>query len=216
MSQTKHRCKEYTETSSSSEKALLVRACNGDDTAFETLVRLYYSAIFKFTYRCLRDREQAYDVSQHVFLQLYRYLPELSTNLSTMRTQSPLKAWLFRVAWNRCTDERRQKRPLLFCELETSTVEDEDTISPVSVILDPYPLPEEIAEQHDLQRALRQAIQNLPPKLRDVVFLRYTRELTFGEIGSILKMPENTVKTYFRRARPLLGAALTTYARARQ
>src|SRR5581483_10221570 len=183
MSQTKQRSKEWkegTDRSSLTEKALLVRAGNGDETAFEMLVSMHYSTIFNYTYRCLRDREQAEDVSQHVFLQLYRYLPELAGGLSTRSTLPPLKAWLFRVAWNRCMDERRKSQPLLFCQLETRFQEDEESISPVDVIADPDPLPEETAELHDVEHALRQAIENLPTKLRDVVFLRYSKDLTFG------------------------------------
>jgi RNA polymerase sigma factor (sigma-70 family) len=67
-----------------------------------------------------------------------------------------------------------------------------------------------VAEYHDLQKSLQQAIQSLPPKFRSVVQLRYTKELSFGEIGRLLNMPENTAKTYFQRARPLLRAALVS------
>jgi RNA polymerase sigma-70 factor, ECF subfamily len=52
------------------------------------------------------------------------------------------------------------------------------------------------------------AIKSLPPKFRSVVFLRYSRQLTFPEIGRTLGMPEATAKTYFSRAKPLLQAAL--------
>ena len=73
---------------------------------------------------------------------------------------------------------------------------------------DTRPLPEEIAERHDLQRSLRSAIDALPPKFRSVVLLRYIGQLSFSEIGKTLNMPEATAKTYFQRARPLLRNAL--------
>jgi RNA polymerase sigma factor (sigma-70 family) len=75
---------------------------------------------------------------------------------------------------------------------------------------DPCPLPEEIAEHHDVQDRLLSAIKCLPPKFRSVVFLRYTRQLTFPEIGKALGMPEATAKTYFSRAKPLLRASLAS------
>ncbi len=78
----------------------------------------------------------------------------------------------------------------------------------INGIPDRGPQPDEEAERHDLQCTLYQAIQTLPPKFRAVVFLRYTRELSFVEIGRILDMPENTAKTYFQRARPLLRTVL--------
>lgn len=77
-----------------------------------------------------------------------------------------------------------------------------------SDLLDGAPLPEEQAEQHDDQARLRSAIETLPPKYRAIVWLRYTEELSFSEIGCKLQMPPNTVKTYFHRARPQLCAVL--------
>ena len=106
-------------------------------------------------------------------------------------------------------DELRKQRPLLFSELEGYNEEEE--LSLINTIPDAYPLPEEIAEHHDLQSVLQQAIRALPPKFRSVVFLRYSRELSYVEIGRVLNMPENTVKTYFQRARPLLRAKLAVH-----
>ena len=73
---------------------------------------------------------------------------------------------------------------------------------------DGYPLPEEIAEQHDLQRIIRKAIELLPSRYRSVVYLRYTEDMTFEAIAQRLNIPESTAKTYFQRARPLLRATL--------
>ena len=69
-------------------------------------------------------------------------------------------------------------------------------------------------ERHDLQRALRAAIDSLPPKFRSVVLLRYAGQLSFSEIGKTLSMPEATAKTYFQRARPLLRTALASQWRS--
>jgi RNA polymerase sigma-70 factor (ECF subfamily) len=93
--------------------------------------------------------------------------------------------------------------------MEASTEEDE--LSPLAILPDTDPQPEEVAEQHDLQHALCQAIDGLPPKFRSVVLLRYAGQLSFSEIGKTLSMPEATAKTYFQRARPLLRAALSSY-----
>src|SRR5947209_19149216 len=138
-----------------------------------------------------------------VFLQLYISLPNL-------RTGEPLKAWLFQVARNRCLDELRKKRAIHFSDLEAST--DEDDVSPLAAMPDTGPLPEEVAERHDLQACLQNAIAALPPKFRAVVTLRYASQLSFSEIGQALSMPEATAKTYFQRAKPLLRTALAQQA----
>lgn len=190
------------------DRQLVGRVVAGDHSAFDILVCRYSTPLFSFIRRHLTDNELSRDVLQFVFLKLYMFIPKLHANWSTLHTNTPLKAWLFQVAWNRCMDERRRRQPLLFSELEP--IYDEDETSYPTTIPDNYPLPEEVAEYHDLQKELRQAIQSLPPKFRSVVELRYTEELSFGEIGRLLNMPENTAKTYFQRARPLLRAALVS------
>jgi RNA polymerase sigma-70 factor (ECF subfamily) len=182
-----------------SDGVLVQQTLAGDQHAFEMLVRRYNVPLFNFICHCLGDYDQACDVLQQVFLQLYISMP-------TLRTGEPLKAWLFQVARNRCLDELRRKRAIHFSELESAN--DEDDLSPLAIMPDTQPLPEEIAEHRDLQQALQRAIQGLPPKFRSVVLLRYAGQLSFSEIGKTLNMPEATAKTYFQRARPLLRAAL--------
>lgn len=173
----------------------------GDQLAFESLVKRYNGPLFNFICRFLGDYDQASDILQQVFLQLYISLPNL-------RTGEPLKAWLFQVARNRCLDELRKKRAIHFSDLESST--DEDDVSPLAAMPDTGPLPEEVAERHDLQACLQKAIEALPPKFRSVVLLRYASQLSFSEIGHVLNMPEATAKTYFQRAKPLLRTLLAT------
>ena len=88
----------------------------------------------------------------------------------------------------------------------------QEEASPEEHLADPSLLPEEEVERQELQAALRSAIDALPGKWRHIVWLRYTEELTFQEIGQRLQMPENTVRTYFQRARPLLRASLSACA----
>jgi len=190
-----------------SDGTLVKQTLAGDQSAFEVLVKRYNVPLFNFICHCLGDYDLACDVSQQVFLQLYISMP-------TLRTGDPLKAWLFQVARNRCLDELRRKRAIHFSELEAGN--DEDDLSPLAIMPDTRPLPEEIAERHDLQSALRNAIEGLPPKFRAVVLLRYTGQLSFSEIGKTLNMPEATAKTYFQRARPLLRTALASQWRPQQ
>ncbi|MDQ6661043.1 MAG: RNA polymerase sigma factor, partial [Chloroflexota bacterium] len=191
------------QSAEASDGILVGQILAGDARAFETLVRRYSALLFAYTYRYMRDDDQACDVLQHVWLHLYLSLP-------TLRTENPLKPWLLRVARNRCLDELRKRRRrcvMSFSELE-GEAEDEELL-PLASIPDFHPLPEEIAEHHDLQHTLRRAIQALPPKFRTVVLLRYADQLSFFEIGQVLKIPTATVKTYYYRACPLLKAQLT-------
>lgn len=189
-----------------SDALLVTQASEGDTSAFETLVRRYKTSLLTLIRRYIEDYDKACDVLQHVFIQLYFSLAQLQATMPTTRTPTPLKSWLFRVARNRCLDELRRKRSLFFSEMDI--IYDDENLSPLWLIPDPNPEPEEVAENHEMQRILLEAISELPPGFRNVVFLRYTRHMTFVEIGQELHIPKNTAKTYFQRARPLLKAAL--------
>ncbi len=152
-----------TQSQEMSDSLLALQSLDGNERAFEGLIKRYHPALFKFVFNMLRDYDQACDILQHVFLQLYVSLPTLHTN-------KPLKNWLFQVARNRCLDELRRKRLVRFSELDTSFTEDESEV--LAFVVDPSPLPEEIVEHHDLQERLLKAINCLPPKFRPVVFLR--------------------------------------------
>ena len=189
------------QSSELSDGLLALQCLHGNERAFEGLFKRYRPALFKFIFNMIHEYDLACDVLQHVFLQLYISLP-------TLETGKPLKSWLFQVARNRCLDELRRKRVVRFSELDTSNEEGESEM--LTFLPDPRPLPDEMAERHDVQDRLLSAIQCLPPKFRSVVFLRFAAQLTFPEIGKALGMPEATAKTYFSRAKPLLRASLVS------
>jgi RNA polymerase sigma factor (sigma-70 family) len=183
-----------------SDDMLVSQSLKNDERAFELLFQRYSSTIFKFIFRYFGDYDLTWDVMQQVFFQLYQSLPKLDT-------KRPLKNWLFQVARNRCLDELRRKHPIHLSELESE--EDEEEKPVLALISDPRPLPEEIVEQHEQQEQVMHAIEGLPPNFRSVVYLRYTAQLSFSEIGKRLGIPETTAKTHFHRARHLLQASLS-------
>lgn len=192
-----------------SDAVLAQMIIDGDQRAFELLVRRYHTPLFNFICRFLGDYDLACDVLQQVFLRFYISLPKLGTG-------EPFKSWLFQVARNCCVDElrRRHRYAIHFSQLEMENSDGEFSV--LNDIPDPGPLPEELMERHDLQLHLHQAIEALPPKFRSVVVLRYASQLSFSEIGRVLSMPEATAKTYFHRAKVLLRKILgaqtqTTY-----
>lgn len=181
------------------------QSLGGDGVAFERLTQRYSTPLFNFIYGMLGDYDLAWDVLQHVFLQLYTQLP-------TLHTDRPLKSWLFQVARNRSLDEVRRKRAIPFSQLDQGGEDDESSL--LAAIPDTRPQPEEIVERGDLQRRMLQAIEALPPKYRPIVMLRYKSDLTFTEIGRKLHIPEATAKTYFQRAKVLLRGSLQKESRS--
>jgi|SRR5947209_7785981 len=187
---------------------LVQQALIGHQEAFETLVHRYSTSLFNFIYHLLGDYDHACDILQQVFLQLF-------LSLSTIKTGEPIKAWLFRVARNRCFDvirQQKRRRTLPFSQCESISEEGEMPV--LMDIPDTNPLPEDIAERHDIQKHLWQAIQALPPTFCAVVTLRYAEQMSFSEIAQALDMPAATAKTYFQRAKPLLRTALSKTIRS--
>jgi RNA polymerase sigma-70 factor (ECF subfamily) len=200
--------KEKLPSTDCSDALLAQQTLAGDQRAFEILVQRYSTPLFNFICHFLGDYDQACDVLQQVFLRFYTSLPRLGTG-------DPFKPWLFQVARNCCVDELRRRRryAIQFSQLEADENESDGT-SFLNDIPDNSPLPEDIAERHDLQQLLQNAIQSLPPKFRAVVLLRYVSQLSFSEIGKALSMPEATAKTYFHRAKILLRKSLAPQLQA--
>jgi RNA polymerase sigma-70 factor (ECF subfamily) len=182
-----------------SDQQLLTRLQRGDRQAIEYLVGRYQTPLFNFALRFLNDADAAADIVQHAFIQLF-------THCQDLHGDEALRPWLFRVARHRCLDEVRRQRTTAFSQL--GGVNDSDEPSPLEMIADATPLPDDLVVRDDLQQILQEAINALPVKYREVVTLRYVGDLSFVEIGQVLGLPEATAKTHFHRAKPLLRAFL--------
>src|SRR5579863_1633377 len=188
-----------TDIRNSSDGVLAQKCLVDDQEAFEALVKRYSPLLIHSICRIVGDYDEGCDVLQQVLLQLYISLP-------TLKQDKPLRSWLLHVARNRCLDVLRRRRTIRFSALEA--VDEDEEVSLLASMCDPGPLPEEVAEQHDLQISVRRAIDGLPAKYRRVVLMRYVGQKSFAEIARALNIPGTTAKTYFQRAKPLLRAAL--------
>ena len=182
------------------DEELAARFQQGDADAFEALVARYHRPLYHFAYRLLGQTEEAEDAVQDALVQVYRALPHA-------HLEAPLRPWIYRIARNRCLDRLKHQRPVAFSALQVD--EDEEPLHEVPAT---DPLPDELAERGDLQRLLGAAIAALAPPYREVVALRYSGDLQFGEIAQVLGLPENTVKTRFQRAKAALRVSLRELA----
>lgn len=180
-----------------SDEQIAASYLGGVDACFDELVRRYSGPIHAFILRMVGRPEDADDLTQDVFVQLLKSLPSAKPGM-------PLRPWVYVIARNKCLDHLKRKKALLFSTLDVAESAErfEDRLE------DGEPLPEELAERADLKDLLHAAIQALPARYRAVVALRYSSDLTFGEIGVVLDLPENTVKTHFQRAKAMLRRSL--------
>ena len=157
----------------------LVRRClAGDESGLRAFVERFQGVIFGLCYRMLGHREDAEDVSQEVFLRVFR-------NLHRWDQVRPLKPWLLTIAANRCRTalEKRSRNP----------AQTEFAIDPVAA--------DHSQGSIDFAEELQIALDRLRDEYRTCFILFYQQELGCAQIGEILGCPEGTVKTWLHRAR---------------
>lgn len=185
----------------------------GDEQSFALLLHRYRTPLVNFLYRMVRNREQAEDLAQEVFIRVYRaradYVP--SAKFTT---------WLFRIATNLALnslrDSRHQRMELSLDAPVTVDAEDGDE-RPLDVA-EKNPNIEEHLVQEAQRDMIRHAIEKLPEKQRAAVLLHKYQELDYGEISKILECSESALKSLLFRAYETLRVELAPLValRARQ
>ena len=180
------------------DQELAARARDGDQDAFEQLVRDNEKRIYTLALRMTGSREDALDLAQDAFFQAWKALP-------TFQGESSFATWIYRLTTNLCIDYiRRQQR-----RRETvSAVSLDDSDSPFPEPADPGQDPHRALEQTELRRAVERGLQALPEAQRQVLVLRELSGLSYQEIGERLDLDLGTVKSRIARARLALRKIL--------
>jgi RNA polymerase sigma-70 factor (ECF subfamily) len=176
------------------ERALVDSCRAGDPAAFARLVRVHEGMVFNLSARLLGDTEEARDVAQEVFLQVYR-------QLGRFEGRSSLKTWIYRIAVNQCHNRRRfwqrrrrdREEGLVALEVEGS-----------GAGASPY----EETRREERARRVQAALQQLSFEHRSVLVLREVEGLTCEEVAGALGVPEGTVKSRLSRAREAMRVRL--------
>jgi RNA polymerase sigma-70 factor, ECF subfamily len=170
---------------------IIQRCLNGDQSAWEQIVRLHWRRVFNIAYKFVGKHDQAEDLTQDVFLKLFK-------SLDTFDRRANFQTWLVSVSRNLCIDHYRSVRK----ERETMNREVEVAdLAPVAPTRSAYAA----LEQRDRVELLRIALDKLAPTLRTAVMLRDIQELSYQEIADRLRLPEGTVKSRINRGRTELA-----------
>jgi RNA polymerase sigma-70 factor, ECF subfamily len=178
-----------------SEPDLVARILAGDRTAFEELVSRYHRIVFAIAYRMTGARAEAEDVSQEVFLRVYRSLDRFDPRL-------PLAPWIRKIASNATLNHLRHRKIERRLDGGATAAEQVDSIA------DPAAGPQQRMEQSDRAEKLSRALATLPENQRLAFTLKYVEGLSLEEIGRAMDAPRNTVKTWLLRAREKLREEL--------
>jgi RNA polymerase sigma-70 factor (ECF subfamily) len=179
------------------ERALLDDCRQGDAQAFARLVALHERLVFNLAARLLGDLEEARDVSQEVFLQVFR-------TLGRFEGRSSLKTWIYRIAVNQCHNRRRFWRRR---RRDRSISLDALPLSDVARLAAPGTA-ERDYERSERARGVQRALESVPFRQRAVLVLREVEGLTCEQTAEALSIPVGTVKSRLSRAREALRAAL--------
>jgi len=172
-------------------ETLIQRCLQGDQRAWDLIVRQYWRKVFNVAYKFVGKHDEAEDLTQDIFLKIFK-------SLDTFDRRANFQTWLISVSRNLCIDHYRSVRK------ERETIDrgvDTSDLSPAT----PEPGPIAALEQRDRVVLLRQAMSALPETLRTAVLLRDIQELSYQEIADKLRLPEGTVKSRINRGRTELA-----------
>jgi len=182
----------------------LVRQCMaGDQQAWQQLVVSQHRRIYAICYRFTGSAADAEDLTQDVFLKLYRNLASFDTQKGSFQT------WITTLARNLLVDHfRRTRLERATDSLDVSLSGEEDGATLGDRLADPRPSQETHAAGLELKVRIQQVLAQLSPELREAVILRDLEDMDYKEIAQVLRIPEGTVKSRISRGRGELARLL--------
>lgn len=186
-----------------SAEPLVARLKEGEEQAFGEVFHLYKDLVYTLSCKLLSDKGEAMDVTQEVFLTLYR-------KIDTFRGECSLKTWLYRVTLNQAANRNRWwKRRFRERTLSLSLELGEDEV-PLELPAG-EPSPHRLVLSEELRRAIHKGLSQLPFDQRAAVALRDVEGLTYEEIAEVTGAQVGTVKSRLARGRERLREILRDY-----
>jgi RNA polymerase sigma-70 factor (ECF subfamily) len=185
---------------------LLLRRClAGDAAAWEDIVLRYQRRIYNICYRFAGSAEDADDLTQEVFIKMYKTLNSYDVERGAFMT------WVTTITRNLLVDHfRKGKHDRQTDSLDASPGHEEEGRTLGEQIEDRSRIsPDEQVRSREAGEAVHEALQKLSPELREAVILRDLQDMDYKEIAQVLKVPEGTVKSRINRGRVELGRLLS-------
>lgn len=183
---------------------MLVRRCvAGDAAAWEDIVKRYNRRIYNICYRFAGSADDAQDLTQEVFIKMYRTLGSYDVGRGAFLT------WVTTITRNLLVDHfRKSKQDRITDSIDTAPSEHEDAM-PLSDQIQDKSLPPDVRVQsRETGETVHRALQKLSPELREAVVLRDLQDMDYREIATVLRVPEGTVKSRINRGRAELARLL--------
>jgi RNA polymerase sigma-70 factor, ECF subfamily len=187
------------------QTGVLVRRClAGDAGAWEDIVRAYNRRIYNLCYRFTNSADNAEDLTQEVFIKVYRTLALYDVEKGAFTT------WLTTLTRNLLVDHfRRSRMDRLTESIDAGRTEEDDSVSLSERLPDRDPSPADRLASQETQKMVQRALARISPDLREAVILRDLQDMDYKEISRVLRVPEGTVKSRINRGRTELARLLS-------
>jgi len=183
--------------------ALVRRCVAGDAAAWQEIVQQYNRRIYNICYRFSGSPDDAADLTQDVFIKIYRTLGTFDG------TKAAFMTWVTTVTRNLLVDHfRKGKYDRVTDSLDATPGNQEDGLSIADQLEDQRVSPEQRVQSQETQKMVQEALQKLSPDLREAVILRDLQDMDYKEIAKVLRVPEGTVKSRINRGRTELARLL--------
>jgi RNA polymerase sigma factor (sigma-70 family) len=182
---------------------LVRRAVGGDAAAWEEIVQRHHRRIYNVCYRFAGDSDNAQDLTQEVFIKMYRTLSSYDSSKGAFMT------WVTTITRNLLVDHfRKSKGDRITDSLDSVSSEHEDAQPLSEQIADRSVAPDAAVQSRETREMVHFALQKLSPELREAVILRDLQDMDYREIATALRVPEGTVKSRINRGRAELARLL--------
>ncbi|PWK13741.1 RNA polymerase sigma factor [Tumebacillus permanentifrigoris] len=176
-----------------SDQELIQGVQTGDDACYRLLVERYQSLVYTIALRMVRDRTEAEDIVQDVFLKAFR-------TLEHFREEASFKTWICKIATNRCIDWKRKHGVR---QERTAQVEEAAWIPDTTV-----ERPEQALVRRETQAEVRRLIEEMPEKYRKILILYHFQNMSYQDIADDQQISPRTVETRLYRAKQMMRTAL--------
>lgn len=184
---------------SEDEAAFVVRLQARNEAAFNELVVTYERRVFALVFRMLGRREEAEDLAQEVFVQVFKAIDQF-------RGESKLSTWIYRIAVNLCKNRTKYlSRRHVGDQEDVDAMADRAPLSAAKgVSVGTINQPDELVEGMQLEAIVKRAISQIDPDFREVLILRDVEDMSYEEIAAVTGLANGTVKSRIHRARAQL------------
>jgi RNA polymerase sigma-70 factor, ECF subfamily len=191
------------------ESAVIAQLKAGSEEAFAWLIATYHQPIYSLIARTIPDGSDPADVTQEVFVKVYR-------GIAGFHGEASLRTWIYRIALHEASNQRRwwsrHRRQEVTIEVEVGNSGDGQQLCLRDALVDEHESPFELAVQSEMRERIETALREIPEAFRGVVVLRDLEGFTYEEIAEILNVNLGTVKSRLMRGRAHLKAQLAPYA----